>query len=81
MKPSVSDEEIDEAIVALLQGNRQRKVAFVVGTVGTDLIAAPNDAFFERVAGRIEWLCENGKLEGFGNLKRWRHSEVRLPPL
>jgi hypothetical protein len=38
------------------------------------------DRLLDRIAQRITRLAEAGKLERAGNLAKWRHSEVRLPP-
>ena len=34
---------------------------------------------FEIIAARIIALAEAGRIEGAGDLRMWRHSEVRLP--
>jgi hypothetical protein len=40
----------------------------------------PNDeAGLELVADRIEALIHDGRLLAQGDIKRWRHSEVRKP--
>ena len=75
----ITDQQIDDAILTHA-GVRTHKVAWIIACTSETLGPKYSDEFHERVAGRIEWLCENGKLEGLGNLKRWRHSEVRLPP-
>jgi hypothetical protein len=74
----ITDQQIDAEILAQ-SDVRTHKVARIAGMTASAL-GQESEEFHERVAGRIEWLCKNGKLEGFGNLKRWRHSEVRLPP-
>jgi hypothetical protein len=33
----------------------------------------------EIIAARIIALAETGRIEGAGDLRKWRHSEVRLP--
>jgi len=43
-------------------------------------IALPDgEEGFGFLAGRIEALVQEGRLVAQGSLKRWRHSEVRLP--
>ena len=74
----ITDQQIDDAILTHASV-RTNKVAMIIGRV-SEALGQEGEEFHERVASRIEWLCENGKLEGLGNLKRWRHSEVRLPP-
>ena len=36
---------------------------------------------YNLIAARIEALVSNGRLEAQGNIKRWRHSEIRMPKL
>ena len=74
----ITDQQIDHEILAQ-SDVRTRKVARIVAFTARAL-GQESEEFLERIARRIEWLCENGKLEGLGNLKRWRHSEVRLLP-
>ena len=35
---------------------------------------------YEMLGARIVALAEAGRIEGAGDLRMWRHSEVRLPP-
>ena len=42
--------------------------------------AAESEKAALAIGQRIQALVEAGRLEGAGNLSRWRHSEVRLPP-
>jgi hypothetical protein len=71
---------IDEAILAAAQ-LYWRKVAMIIAkTAETEGIGVADDeAGHEIIASRIEALVEEGRLTAQGNLKRWRHSEVRLP--
>ena len=51
----------------------QRKIAFIVGT-------ALSCGYSEKeVAGKIYMMCVEGKLKTYGNILKWRHSEVGLP--
>lgn len=76
------EECIDEAALAHLASvdGRWQKVAMVYAKV-TD---AMGSTFPEGAAGqllfdeRIETLVESGRLEARGDIKLWRHSEVRL---
>lgn len=83
---------IDEAILSVVE-RRWRKVAMIVAHAedildeqrwGVEHGATPDDGDRdnrgEAIAERVRWLVETGRLEGVGNLSRWRHSEVRLPP-
>lgn len=54
---------------------RWLKVARIIHRVSDRV---PNGPHFEKVAARIQALVNEGKLEGKGDLSRWRYSEVRL---
>jgi len=32
----------------------------------------------EAIAARLQILADSDRIEGFGDLRKWRHSEVRL---
>jgi hypothetical protein len=42
--------------------------------------AAEREKWLFVISQRIQALVDAGRLEGAGDLLRWRHSEVRLPP-
>ena len=71
---------IDEAILAAAQPS-WRKVAMIVATVAKaeGIVVADDEEGHRVIADRIEALVREGHLTGQGQLKRWRHSEVRLP--
>jgi len=72
--------EFDEAILAAA-GEHWRKVAMVVGRVA-DAHGVPikeGEVRLRLIAERIEALVQDGRLEAQGDLKLWRHSEVRRP--
>jgi Protein of unknown function len=79
MSPS-SDLQIDEVILSIAEAS-WRKVAFVISrvaiTMGSDL--PEGDAGYNLVAKRIEILVRGGRLLAQGDIKKWRHSEVRKP--
>jgi uncharacterized protein DUF3658 len=56
---------------------RWQKMAMVVGNASTRCqeLALPIAA--EVLAARIQVLAGSGRLEGKGDLRRWRHSEIR----
>ena len=76
----LSDLQIDEVILSIAEAS-WRKVAFVIGrvaiTVGSDL--PEGDTGYNLVAKRIEILVGDGRLLAQGDIKKWRHSEVRKP--
>jgi hypothetical protein len=77
---SPSDLQIDEAILSVTEASWS-KVAFVItkvaDTMGGDL--PESDEGYNLVAKRIEMLVRGGRLLAQGDIKKWRHSEVRKP--
>ena len=68
----VDDKDIDSAIFTALGLNRYkvaRVIGDVVSTTGTEN---------EHVAKRIAVLVSANKLQAFGNIDDWRHSEISL---
>jgi hypothetical protein len=69
----LSNDELDALLLAEAK-NRWRKVAMVIGKA-----MMPYAEFDEeRVGDRIVALVDAGTLEGAGDLRNWRFSEVRL---
>jgi hypothetical protein len=72
--------QIDEVILSVTEAS-WRKVAFVItkvaDTMRSDL--PDGDAAYNLVAKRIEILVRGGRLLAQGDIKKWRHSEVRKP--
>ena len=65
-------DDIDSLILAHAQHCWQ-KVAMISEKVGQ-----PTGIEYEVIASRIGALVADGKLESVGDIKQWRHSEVRL---
>jgi hypothetical protein len=76
----LSNRQIDDLILSVTDLS-WRKVAFVIAKVadaiGGDLPAG--DAGYDLVAKRIEVLVQGNSLLARGDVKKWRHSEVRQP--
>jgi len=74
---SVSETELDSIIFSALS-LRWQKTAMVISKAlkQCETLALPVDA--EVVGVRIQALAEADRLEGKGDLRKWRHSEVRL---
>ena len=74
---SVSVTQIDDVISSVIVA-QWRKMAFVITKAidgGKELgLKNPQDIF----AARIRALVDDGRFEGQGDLRKWRHSEVRL---
>jgi hypothetical protein len=77
---SLSDLQIDEVIFSVTEVS-WRKVASVIikvaDAMGSDL--PEGDPGYNLVAKRIEILVRGGRLLAQGDIKKWRHSEVRKP--
>jgi Protein of unknown function len=74
---SVSVADLDAIIFSILTSRRQKTVR-VIGTAMThchEHNLPINDKIF---GARIEALGKLGRIEGFGDLRLWRHSEVKL---
>ena len=74
-------DDIDQLLPSFSE-TRWRKIARIVGqTMGAlearrvQIDGSISDQFDARMAA----LVGSGQLEAKGNIKRWRHSEVRLP--
>ena len=74
---SVSETDLDSAIFSALSP-RWQKTAMVIGKAlkQCETLALPVDA--ELVGVRIRALAEAGRIEGEGDLRKWRYSELRL---
>jgi hypothetical protein len=76
----MTSRELDEAILASV-GPKWTKVAMVIAraveAASLSDAGAPDD--LNVFAERVESLVAGGKLEGQGDLRDWRHSEIRKP--
>ena len=76
----LSDVQIDEVILSVTEVS-WRKVALIIvkvaDTMGSEL--PDGDAGYDLVAKRIGILVRSGRLLAQGDIKKWRHSEVRKP--
>ena len=74
---SVSETDIDQIILSVL--NLQwRKTAVVVGNALTRCRQLDLPIGAEALGARVQALAESDRLESQGDLRKWRHSEVRL---
>jgi hypothetical protein len=76
----LSNSQIDKAILAVT-ATSWKKVARVIAMTGKRLSDSlpQGEAGLDRVADRIEALLHDGRLLAQGDMKSWRHSEVRKP--
>ncbi|MBR0871825.1 hypothetical protein JQ633_15780 [Bradyrhizobium tropiciagri] len=79
LPPSVSEVQIDEIVTSCIVP-RWQKMARVVGDAGKRSKELDLEIAHEIFAARIQELVEAGRFESQGDLRRWRHSEVRLKP-
>ena len=74
---SISVADLDALILSTLKP-QWRKMAMVVGKVGQACEEQSTPLECEIVAARIQALAEASQIESQGDLRMWRHSEVRL---
>ena len=74
---SVSVADLDAIIFSILTW-RQQKTARVIGTAVTHCEEHDLPVSDEIFGARIEALAKLGRIEGFGDLRLWGHSEVKL---
>jgi Protein of unknown function len=73
----ISETDVD-AIVFSVMKSQWRKVAFIIGKSLDRCRELGLDISDEAFGARILELAEAGRIEGVGDLRKWRFSEVRL---
>jgi hypothetical protein len=73
----VTEAEFDHAIRSMMS-TRWRKTARIVGSVAEQYRSVGIDLDPAIVAARLKFLSDTDRIEGIGDLRMWRHSEVRL---
>ena len=74
---SVSEADLDTIIFSVLT-SRQQKTAMVVGRAVDHCREHNMPVGAEIFGARIKALAKSGRIEAFGNLRLWGHSEVKL---
>ena len=76
----MTNSQIDEAILSVIEIS-WKKVAMVIDKAETILgnKLPDGDGGLDLIARRIEALVQDGSLLAQGDIKNWRHSEVRKP--
>jgi Protein of unknown function len=74
---AVTEVDIDTIVLSAMKPQWQ-KVARVVVQSSKRCEELGHSISDEVLAARIRALAESGRLEGAGDLRKWRHSEVRL---
>jgi len=77
LPPSVSEADIDRIIFAELRPF-SRKVAFIIAKATSRCAELGLQVSDEMIGARLVALAEAGKIEGLGDLRKWRFSEVTL---
>jgi len=77
LPPSVTEADLDGIIFSLLKPRWQKTamVVFLVAKRCHELALPIGD---ESIAARLQVLNDSDRIEGIGDLHKWRHSEVRL---
>ncbi len=75
--PSVSEADIDSVLFSVMRW-QWRKMALVVGMAFGRCKELGLPISDEVLAARIQVLVKSNRLEAQGDLRKWRHSEVRL---
>ncbi|TYO62241.1 hypothetical protein FXV83_34270 [Bradyrhizobium hipponense] len=77
LPPSVTEQQLDEIIFSLLTVRRQKTAAIaVLAELHSKNAGLPITD--EVIAARLKILSDTDRIEGIGDLRMWRHSEVRL---
>jgi hypothetical protein len=77
LPPSASEAQVDHIVFSVI-APRWHKMARIIWDAvkrGQELALGVTDEMF---AARIQVLVEAGRLESQGDVRKWRHSEVRL---
>ena len=77
LPPSVTEADFDGIIFSLLKP-RWQKTAMVVVLVARRCQELALPISDEEIAARLQVLGDSDRIEGIGDLRYWRHSEVRL---
>lgn len=77
LPPELTENDVDALLFSLLRSHWQ-KVALVLANARDSCNIEGLSSSYEIFAARLRWLSDNDKIEGIGDLRMWRHSEVRL---
>ncbi len=76
---SVTDIEIDAAIIDFLEEQKyQMKTAMVIGAALMVFRKRGYELSEDEVAERVYQMVDDGEMTVFGDIKKWRRSEVIL---
>ena len=77
LPPSVSEADLDTVILSKLKP-RSRKVAAVLSNVRDALEERGLSIDHDVISARIRWLADVDRIESFGDVRKWAHSEIAL---
>jgi hypothetical protein len=77
LEPPLTEADIDDILFPLLE-SYWKKVALVLANARDSSNIQRQAIGYEIFAARLRWLSDNDKIEGVGDLRYWRFSEVRL---
>jgi hypothetical protein len=77
LPPPLTEAEFDQVIHSTMSSH-WRKVARIVTDVAAGYERLGLAISSEMVAARLQALADSDLIEGVGDLRKWRHSEVRL---
>jgi hypothetical protein len=77
LPPSVSEADLDAVILSKLKP-RPLKVAKVLTDIGKVFEERGHSIDFDVISARIRWLADVDRIESFGDVRKWRHSEICL---
>jgi hypothetical protein len=77
LPPSVSEADLDAVILSKLRP-RSLKVAKVLSDVWKVFEERGHAIDADMVSARIRWLADVDRIESFGDVRKWRHSEIAL---
>jgi uncharacterized protein DUF3658 len=77
LPPSVTEADLDGIIFSLLKPRWQKTemVVILAAQRCQERVLPIGD---EEIAARLQALADSDRIEGIGDLRKWRHSEVRL---
>ena len=77
LPPSVSEADLD-AIIFSVMTSHFRKTAMIIGLAFEKCREWPVPISDEILSARIGALSESDRIDSVGDVRKWRHSEVRL---
>jgi hypothetical protein len=77
LPPDLTEKDVDDILFPLLKPYWQ-KVALVLANARDSCNLEGPSISYEILAARLRALSDSDQIEGVGDLRMWRHSEVRL---